>query len=211
MKTRVSFLLAMALGLSVFNCGSNSDDNDNNNEPETATNVLVYDGEEYQLKSGFIYNYGEMDVEGVYTFNIYLLDTNYEMIGEELFPENNVFSGLSFELFTENPAGLEPGTYYYTSIESVPNTFDYGDMVINLNYAMAEDFLDEDYILEITSGSFTILENGTAYKLEFEGTTDEGLEFSGNYEGELEEFEYSDEFGRMATGVTKTKGFVKRK
>ncbi|WMI69211.1 hypothetical protein [Mangrovimonas sp. YM274] len=207
MKTRVSFLLAMVLGLSLFNCGPDSDDNDNNNEPETTANALVYDGEEYQLKNGYILNYGEMDVEGVYTFEIYLLDTNYEIMWGELIPENNVFSGLSFELFTENPAGLEPGTYNYTSIESVPNTFDYGDMIINLNYEMDE----EESFLEITSGTVTILENGTTYKLEFEGTTDEGLEFSGNYEGELEEFVYSDEFGRIAAGATKTKGFSRRK
>ncbi|WP_157514502.1 hypothetical protein [Mangrovimonas sp. TPBH4] len=208
MKNFFSLTLAMALGLSMFNCGNDDSDNNDNNNNNNPTNALVYNGEEHQIQGASLLNYGEYFDSGVYNFDVSLIDSEISIV--DGYPEavNNVYSEIYFELFTESEAGLEPGTYAFDPTYGVANTF-VGDVLLNYNYETDE----EEAYYEMTSGTFTVLENGTAFKLEFEGTTEDGAAFSGSYEGELMYFEdltFWQNEGRPS-GVTKTKGFSRRK
>lgn len=182
MKNLKLFILLLSVSLATFSCGSDDD--------SAAENVLTFGDTEYQLKSGFITDYGEVE-EGIYNFDVSILDIDIDITdlesGEGL---EEVFTGIYFELFTDNSENLEEGIYAFgTDIEA--NSYVYADIYMQT--------ADDNSYYTINSGTFTVLNNGTTYEFEFEGTTEDDVAFSGYYKGTLIEYSYSDEYESIST------------
>lgn len=170
-----------------FSCGSDDDGS------SSSDNVLTFDGTEYQLKAGIIEDYGEYS-DGVYNFDISLVSSEITILDDYASVEDDTFSGVYFELFTDNSEDLEPGTYSFGS-NVVANSYTYADVYI-------DSTVDTYTGYDIVSGTFTVLDDGSTYEFEFEGTVDGGAAFSGYYRGTLEAIDSSDEFDRSATVST---------
>ncbi|SDG68288.1 hypothetical protein [Winogradskyella thalassocola] len=185
----------MSISLVSFSCGS---DDDGDGGSTSGSGVLVYGDTEYQLKSGVIEDYGEYS-NGIYNFDISLVDSGLRIVDGEAVPTNDVFSGVYFELFTSNSQDLAEGVYTFgNNIEG--GAYSYAEIIIDAT-------VDEDYdAFEINSGTFTVLDDGSSYEFEFEGTVSNGASFSGYYTGSLVSVDYSSDLGRSATSnATKTK------
>ncbi|WP_178986207.1 hypothetical protein [Winogradskyella helgolandensis] len=198
MKNLKLLILLVSISLVSFSCGS---DDDGDGGSSTGSGILVYGDTEYQLKAGVIEDYGGF--EGIYNFDISLVDSRLEVVDGEAVPTNDTFSGVYFELFTSNSSDLEEGVYSFgNNVES--GAYTYAEVIIDAAY---DDFYDE---FEINSGSFTVLDDGSSYEFEFEGTVSNGTSFSGYYTGSLLSFDYSSDSGRSATpNATKTKALFK--
>jgi hypothetical protein len=199
MKNLKLLVLLVSMSLISFSCGS---DDDGDGGSSTGSGMLVYGDTEYQLKSGVIEDYGGYD--GVYNFDISLVDSRLEVVDGEAVPTNDTFSGVYFELFTSNSADLEEGVYSFgNNVES--DAYTYAEVIIDATY---DDFYDA---FEINSGTFTVLDDGSSYEFEFEGTVSNGTSFSGYYTGSLLSFDYSSELDRAANSNSKkTKGLFKK-
>ena len=195
MKNLKLLFLLVSISLVSFSCGS---DDDGDGGTAGGSGVLVYGDTEYQLKSGVIADYGEY-FDGVYNFDVSLVDSGIRIVDGETIPTNDTFSGVYFELFTSNSQDLEEGVYTFgNGIEA--GTYSSAEVII-------ETAFDEDYeAFEINSGTFTVLDDGSSYEFEFEGTTYNGTSFSGYYTGSLVSVDYSSELSRSAaSNTTKTK------
>ena len=180
-----------------FSCGSDDDGGSSSN------NVLIYDGTEFELKAGVIENYGDYYTDGVYNFDVSLLSSEITIGDDEITPNDDIISGVYFELFTDNSSDLEIGTYTFGSTYAV-NTYDSAEIYINSTDGGYNGF-------EVTSGSFTVLDNGSTYEFEFAGTAEGGESFSGYYRGSLEAFDESESSNRAANTITKNKSSLFKK
>ena len=162
---------------------------------------LKFDGKSYNLKSGFLYNYGEIET-GIYNYDVVLLTTEIVFEdGEPLAPADNIFSEVYFELYTDNSQELEEGVYNFSNTVDVNTFSEFSEIAINVNFDT-----EEGTYYEITSGTFEVLSNNT-YELSFEGNA-EGKSFSGNYKGSLKTY---DDFLEPKSIKAERKNFIKRK
>ena len=126
---------------------------------------------------------------------ITLVDTDVTTVDGYPYPTEDVFSGVYFELFTSNASDLHVGTYDFGSADA--GGYEYAEVYINAT-------IEQDEGITINSGSFSVLDNGSSYELEFEGTTSDGTAFTGSFSGSLLAYDYSDEFDRPTVeGTTK--------
>lgn len=196
MKNLKSLILLFTLSVMSFSC-SDDDDNQNSNN-----NFLIYGDTEVQLRDGIILNYGEY-TPGVYNFDIVLIDSEINNLDGEPLPANDNFSGVEFELFTTNAEDLQVGVYTFGTDEA--NSYEYGVVFDNVSI---ESF-DGSYI---NSGTFTVLDNGATYEFEFEGTVEDGTQFSGYFKGTLEAYDFSEEFDRPSvTPIIKNNKLLKKR
>ncbi|REG89152.1 hypothetical protein [Winogradskyella sediminis] len=195
MKNLKLLFLLVSIGLVSFSCG-NDDDGDGGSN--TGSGVLIYGETEYQLKSGVIADYGEY-FDGIYNFDISLVDSGLRTVNGETIPTNDTFSGVYFELYTSNSQDLEEGVYVFGN-NTEAGTYTYAEVIIDATF-------DDDYnYFDINSGTFTVLDDGSSYEFEFEGTVSNGTSFSGYYTGSLVSVDYSSDLGRPATSnAVKTK------
>ncbi len=191
MKNLKLLVLLLTVSVFSFSCG---DDDDGGSGGVSGDSVLVFGDDEFQLRAGVIEDYGEYS-DGIYNFDIILLDSPISEFDGEFFPTNQTFSGVYFELFTDNPLNLEVGTYTFGNEVEV-GSYEYADIYI-------ESTLENFNFFEITSGTFKVLDNGSTYELEFEGTTSDGTSFSGYYKGSLQE--YDDSSDRNSTSNSRRK------
>ncbi len=187
MKNLKLLILLVSISLVSFSCGS---DDDNDSGSNSGSGVLVYGDTEIQLKAGTIENYGEYS-NGLYNFDIVLISSEISNTSGEPEAVDETFSGVYFELFTNNAADLAEGTYSFGDIIEI-NSYTYANVII-------DSTLDNFNEFEINSGTFTVLDDGSSYEFEFEGTVSNGTSFSGYYEGSLTSYDYSSELDRSAT------------
>ncbi|NRD24511.1 hypothetical protein HNV10_14730 [Winogradskyella litoriviva] len=190
MKNLKQLFLLVTISVMSFSCGSDDDGGSD------VSGALIYGDTEYELKSGIISNYGDYYEDGVYNFDISLLSSEFTISDDEVVPDDAIISGVYFELFTETEGDLEVGTYSFDSFSFDANTFNDGEVYLNVSV----DSLEDETSFEVTSGSFTVLDNGSSYEFEFEGTLENGQSFSGYYNGSLYAEDYSSEdLDRSAT------------
>lgn len=195
MKNLKLFVLLLSVGLMSYSCK-----NDDDGGSSSGSGVVIYGDTEIQLKSGVIMDYGEY-MDGIYNFDITLVDTQVRTVDGYPFPTEDVFSGVYFELFTSNVSDLQVGTYNFGSADA--GGYEYAEVYINAT-------IEQDEGISINSGSFSVLDNGSSYELEFEGTTSDGTAFSGSFSGPLRAYDFSDEFGRPAEeGASKPRLFFR--
>ena len=193
MKNLKLLFLLVSISLVSFSC-----DSDDDGGSASGSGVLVYGDTEYQLKSGVIADYGE-SFDGLYNFDISLVDSGIRVVDGETIPTNDTFSGVYFELYTSNSQDLLEGVYAFGN-NTEAGAYTYAEVIIEAAY-------DDEYeAFEINSGTFTVLDDGSSYEFEFEGTVSNGTSFSGYYTGSLVSVDYSSDFGRSATpNATKTR------
>ncbi|NRD19015.1 hypothetical protein HNV08_03065 [Winogradskyella eckloniae] len=198
MKILKQIILVFTLSAMSFSCGSDDDGGSSN-----SNGVLIYGDTEYQLKAGIIEDYGEY-YDGLYNFDISLATSEIIESDGVPVPEDNIFSGVYFELFTSNSSDLAEGTYAFGDNVEV-NSYTYANLFIDSS-------IENNNAISINSGTFTVLENGSTYEFSFQGTSSDGTSFSGSYTGSLQSYDYTDEFDRPATtSSVKTSGRAFRK
>jgi len=175
-------------------------DSDDDGGSSSGSGTLTYGDTEIQLKAGVIQDYGEY-TDGVYNFDIVLIDSEITENDGYPYPVNDTFSGVYFELFTDNASDLEVGTYNFGSDEAY--SYEYGEVYIQTTI--------DEYGFFIYSGSFTVLDNGSSYEIEFEGTTSDGTAFSGSYTGSLTAYDYSSDFDRLSAPSTVKRNIFSKK
>ncbi len=196
--------LFMAIPLVFTSCGGDDDATDESSE-NTALNQFSYDGETYDINTAIIEGYGMYGDN--YNFDLSLTDATITNEDGEPSTTDTNFTGIYFEMFTDNPNQLEPGTYTYIG-ETEENwgaafSFDYADITF------VESVDEEDYTYyEFTDGTVTIADDNT-FEVEFTATDDNGNTVEGYYKGDTMNFDYEDETGRPASLQTKKRGFLK--
>ncbi len=172
-------LLFVVLSTSLLSGCSNDDDN---NASESNNNFLKIGNSEYELKAGSVENYGEYQA-GIYNFDIVLISTAVNLVNGEFVPEDQVFSGIYFELFTSDQGDLAVGTYTQVPFEDIDaQTFEYSEVIQDAEI----DNEDETGIFsELVQGSIDVIKNGPEYEFEFSGVDDLGRSISGYYKGTL--------------------------
>ncbi|MUU78472.1 hypothetical protein [Winogradskyella endarachnes] len=203
MKNLKQLFLLVTISVMSFSCGSDDD----GGSGSSSDSYFIYGDTEFQLKSGVIENYGDYYVDGVYNFDISLFSSEMSVVDDELVFDDNLVSGLYFELFTEAEGDLETGTYSFESGSYDANTFGDGALYINISQDGSAD--GESY--DITSGSLTVLDNGSTYEFEFSGAASSGETFSGYFRGTLSAFDYSSENRPVVEANTKSKKVKFRK
>ncbi|MDT0295221.1 hypothetical protein ACFQ3R_03090 [Mesonia ostreae] len=196
MKKVKIFLVLAFVSLSIISCNKDDD-----NDSSSSSNFLKVGDSEYTLKAGVIEDYGSFST-GVYNFDVLLTTSKLTTIAGEVLPQDEIFSGIYFELFTANENNLEEGVYNF-STSGEANTFEYGDIIIDATIGESEPTY-----YEITGGSFEVLDNGNTYNLKFEGMMENGQSFSGAYRGSLTKI--VDTFEGKGTTSTKTRAFSRK-
>lgn len=197
MKNLKTFLLLAFISLTIISCNKD-DDGDSGS---SSSNFLKVGNKEYKLKAGSLEYYGE-DLEGVSNFDVSLVTSNVTVVEGEIFPSDETFSAIYFELFTSNASNLEEGVYNFNT-SGAANTFEYADIIIDATLSDVEPIY-----YEVSSGSFEVLDSGNNYNFKFQGKTADGQNFSGAYKGSLSKFDYSA--GGKATTSRKNKAFSKK-
>lgn len=180
---KLNFFAVLFLGLAISAC-SNDDDNGGNSRE----NEMTFDGAEYELKSGMIFNYGSWNDENIYNFDIFLVDSEVSHVNGDYVPENNIFTTIYFELWTDNANDLAIGEYTF-SIDESAGTFSSASVVVESNFEEQANGTEHD----INDGTIEILENGSGtYEIAFNCLTVGDMEISGYYEGSLYTENHSD-------------------
>jgi hypothetical protein len=149
-----------------------------------------YKQNQYNLKKGFIINYGKRNRSGGYNINLNLISADLEIIEEKGVIVSSKGFGhlLFFEMFSDNAKELESGIYPFDSLYTgQPGTFDSG-----------KGFLDMDIpqktsqTFQISSGALSVInkKNGE-YEITIDCKTTRGDEVRGFYTGSLRYFDYS--------------------
>lgn len=144
----------------------------------------------YNLKKGFIINYGKLKYDGGFNVNLNLISS-----GIEIYDKSGIIDGTSgyghllfFEMFSEKAFELSSGTYKFdSSYTSKPFTFDSG-----------KGFLDMELpnkttqTFQISGGTIEILnkKNGE-YEITYDCKVISGEQVKGNYIGTLKYYDYS--------------------
>lgn len=189
MKKLNFFLTLILCSLFIVSCG---DDDEIKNGEDVSGNFLKIEGESQPLKWGGIQYYGTWETEEMHNFDLVLATTKMEMMDGEFVPEDNIFNGIYFEMWTENPDDIQEGTYLLNDTEGA-FTYSYGEVVINYNYSTETG--NYEYISE---GALEVLQNGNIYEFSFQGLTITGKEVSLYYKGVMSQEDYSKS-GRPAS------------
>lgn len=194
--------LLVAFPLLFTSCGGDDDSSDDGSGTITQ-NEFTYEGTNYDISTAIVENFGMYGNN--YNFDLSLTDAVITNENGEPTTSETSFTGVYFEMFSENENTLLPGTYTYISeLEedwSAAFSFDYAEIIF------INSIDDENYI-EILDGTVTIAEDNT-FEVSFTGVDEDGNTISGYYKGDTMNFDYEDETGRPATFKTKKRGFLK--
>lgn len=187
---------------------------DGNNEE--LENFFSLDEEQYPLKTGFLYFWGEEEEEGVYAWDVTLLSSDFTFnFQNEDFPfefEDDLVSYIIIELNTDTSQGLQVGTYQIDEDNFSPFVCSYFDISLQCDLSDPEADVDEIcegffYIESIGAVEVVSIE-GDFYEFKIEGETDEGFDFEAHYKGELLDLESI--FGRPSKEIEYNRNFNKK-
>lgn len=181
MKKNV-FILFAIFALTLVSCKK---DTDTDNPSSSSTNFMEYDGETYNLTSGFIIEYGLYKKVDVYEFDIYMYS------GMNVYnPDSVIGSGniIGFCIYSENPK-IDPGTYNFSLNYGEPYTYCYGHYQLKWQ---------EGAWLDIDIGSISIsIGNNNEFDVSFDCVCDNGKPIKGRYKGTPVYYEF--EWKRFAS------------
>ena len=192
MKT-IKLFLGVLLAVAVFaGCGKN--DNDEESDP---MNYFKVDGKTYELKVGYLQNWGtdEGYYEG-YNQDLVLVSDGFSF-DMESYELTGIGDAVYFEMYTSQSDGLETGEYEYSSEEPYPTaSFDYGEYYIGFNIE-TEDYESTGFF---TSGTVTVSKSGSTYQISFSCTTSTGKNSNRLFQ------RYVDQFGLRSLRHGEPKG-----
>lgn len=175
---KIPYLLFVAFVLTLSAC-SNDDDNPDVNLQE---NFLKIGDTEYVLKAGSIEDFG-LYQSGLYNFDITLITSTVTNVGGEFVPQDQIISGIYFELYTNTENDLSEGTYSKVDFEDIGHqTFEYAEIAEGVD-ASTED--ETGTFTELIQGSIEVISNGPEYEFQFSGVDNLGQNISGYYKGSL--------------------------
>ena len=181
MKKHYLLILSIFTVFAITSCSSDDDSGSNSNGTNASSDsYLEIEGDNYQLRSGVIEDYGEGSNE-TFNFDITLISTNVTSINGEFIPEGDSYTGIYFELWSDNSSDLAEGTYSYSNSED-GFTYTYSE----IHKDISTDTFTGEYI-DITSGELEVNKNGNNYEFTFTGTTFDGDDISMYYSGSLVE------------------------
>ena len=181
-------LWALSLALTVGFTSCSSDDNGGSGSSED--NFLNVNGNNQELKSGLIIDYGNSFTTNFnYDVSLFTQNFNPSNINDPFGGQE--FSEVYFELFTDNADGLPEGTYQFSNSDDVVGTFtDFSE--VSLECTVQSFMFDCNEYLEITGGTFTVNSAGSMYDIEFSVTLQGGGTAEGKYVGSLIMMDESD-------------------
>src|SRR5699024_10513254 len=197
--------LALFCFLAAFTACSSDDDNNDHDGP-ASMNTFTYNGKTYQLSTGILEKEddGEYSDDGCTEFYLSLTTSELNEDDEgELFPSDDKFSIISFNLFSKEAGDIEPGVYHFNDNYNIEFTFNDGIALLDIEVDWDEvdpgtiDLDDPhvswDAIVVIDSGEIEVHESGSTYDIDFEFTMNNNKKLKGNYTGPLlDESDYPD-------------------
>jgi len=179
-----NILSVFILSLALVAC---SDDDDSGSTDINLENELNVGDAQYELKSGIIEDFGSYD-GSLYNYDIQLYNTNFTMQNGNPIPEDNIVSGVYFELFSNSSENLGLGDYIKVDYYNIGDkTYEIADLYVDVN---VEDQYSEP--IEISSGTLQVLEVGSTYEFAFSGEDEWGNQISFYYKGELEQIDSTE-------------------
>ena len=179
MKKHYLLILSIFTVFAITSCSSDDDSGSNSNGTNVSSDsYLEIEGESYQLKAGAIEDFGE-GFNNTFNFDITLINSDVTIINGDFTPSGDSFSGIYFELWSENSSDLAEGTYSYNDTENA-FTYTIGEIFKDVS---TETFSGEYF--EISSGELEVNKNGNNYEFTFTGTTFDGDNISMYYNGSL--------------------------
>lgn len=210
---------ALCLFLACFVACSSDDDKGGDTIGGKGSGSFKYNGKTYTLKSGFMDNDGNEwsdDNSTEFYFTFLTTTLNIDPSNQTLSPQDDKFSVVSFNLFSEESAKPKTGSYAFNEYYNIKNTFEEADAIINAKWstnANGDEYIQEfDEIIYAVSGEIKINKSGSKYDLEFDFTMNNNKNLKGSYKGELlEGFEDDDDYLRPAeqSFSQKIKSFIK--
>ncbi|MGO1752189.1 MAG: hypothetical protein ACTHYV_06830 [Psychroflexus sp.] len=180
MKKLNTIVLLLFIGTFFMSCSSDDD------AGSVTENYFEVDGTRYEFKDGMIINF--RTYAGNSNFDISLTTSDIQLIEGEPMPQDDVISGVYFEIFTVESNKIPTGTYTYALGDENAGTFsDYSELVINGSYSNN----DAELVTPFNSGMIEVLQNGPVYELNFDVTTIEGKKVTGYFKGNLYEIDDS--------------------
>jgi len=192
----------VVLVLCIFaSCGKGDDD-----ESTMPDNYFIVNGKTYELKMGYLQNYGT-DPEFYEGYN---LDLTLVSDGFTVDLANFDFTGtgdaLYFEMFSSSADMLPAGDYTFDSSELPPvGAFDYGECLLNFNASTGESTSSS----EITGGKVSVSKNGSIYEITINCTTASGKTITGYFKGALTFMDFDSVL--MSRTLPSTPGISKAK
>jgi hypothetical protein len=159
MKNLFAILMLAMLGMAVTFTSCKKDEDD---DKESNNGTAVVDGNTVEFTQGYLLDYGETLIDGVYNFDITLTSD-----GIDWWNDTGTGNILYFELFT-GTENFQGGTFTYNENETA-GTFDYAELVVGGNYA-TEEF---QHYYEVTAGTVTVTVNGNNYQISYSLTAQE--------------------------------------
>jgi len=172
--TLKSMLFAFLCTLSL---SCSSDDDQPSNQVEQ--NILKINNQEFELKTG-LYQTSEIQ-NNLFAFGVILYDTEISIENGEPTPEDEIFTGIAFQLNIGNSDKPELGEYLYTGeenpgVNAITEAF--------TTSANAETASGE--LVEIEVARLQVIENEGAYEFEMTAIDEEDNEIEVRFQGELE-------------------------
>ena len=175
MKLTLKTMLFAFLCTLTLSC-SNDDDQPST---EVAQNTLIINDQEFELKTG-LYQTSEIQ-NGRFAFGVILYDTEVSIENGEPIPEDEIFTGIAFQLNIDNSDKPELGEYLFTGEENPGVNAITEAFTISGNAETASGEL-----FEIEVARLQVIENEGAYEFEMTAIDEEDNEIEVRFQGELE-------------------------
>lgn len=172
------FVGVLVLILSVGFVGCKDNGTGSNNDIE---NKFTYNGEDYELGWGIIFDYGEF-TEGFRNYDFSLLEVEEDTASENVNSEH----GLYFWFESVGPGSFDEGTYTYSDTNIDEHHLYEGGLIF---FGETED----DYeFYDVTGGEVEISIDGDTYTLDMDLVLDNGESLTGNFTYEFEIIDETD-------------------
>jgi len=175
MKLTLKTMLFAFICTLTLSCSSNDDQP----APEQDQNVLKIGNQEFELKTG-LYQTSEIQ-NGRFAFGVILYDTEVSIENGEPIPEDEIFTGIAFQLNIDNSDKPELGEYLFTGEENPGVNAITEAFTISGNAETASGEL-----FEIEVARLQVIENKGAYEFEMTAIDEEDNEIEVRFQGELE-------------------------
>jgi hypothetical protein len=175
MKIIHKTLLIAFMSTLIMSCSSDDDQP----APEQDQNVLKIGNQEFELKTG-LYQTSEIQ-NGRFAFGVILYDTEVSIENGEPIPEDEIFTGITFQLNIDNSDKPELGEYLFTGEENPGVNAITEAFTISGNAETASGEL-----FEIEVARLQVIENEGAYEFEMTAIDEEDNEIEVRFQGELE-------------------------
>lgn len=189
MKT-LKFLALFCFLATFVACSSDDDKGGSSAIGGEGSGTFSFDGKNYNLKMGLVYNEGtNYSEDGSTEFEITLMTTTFHEVEGNLIPKDEKISILDFTIYSEDGSKPKVGTYDFDDFAFTKNTLEDAELLLDYNW-MTDMELGYYYA---DDGTFTVKKSGNTYELEFEILMNNNKTLTGSYKGKLLEDFYGDE------------------